>query len=96
MSDANISPTTLPQTHVIDVQRAMATLDYAEMVALAELYSDWALNEANLDGNQRTKLIQWSTDYERIAAFCGASWKASMPEYPPDAIAFIARAKAKH
>lgn len=85
----------LPNTHIIDPERAMRTLDHAEMIALSEMYARWAFNETNLDGDQRTKLIQWSADYEQIAAFCGQGWKASAPETPPDPVAFVARIEAK-
>ena len=78
-------------THSINVDRAMATLDYEEMVALSEMYEDWALNEEKLDPDQRTKVILWSADYERIAEHVGPGWKASAPEEPPDLIAFLAR-----
>ena len=66
-----------PFTHAVDVRQAMETLDYSEMMALAELFGNWAINEENLDGFQRTKTLQWSADYERIAAFAGERWQAS-------------------
>jgi hypothetical protein len=85
----------LPTTHHIDVVVAMATLDFIEMVALSEMYERWAFTEPKLDGDQRTKLIQWSCDYERIAEFCGQAWKASAPEVDSGAIAFVARLEAR-
>jgi len=80
-----------PETHIIDVDRAMATLDYVEMVALAEMYERWAFTEPNITPEQRTMLIQWSADYEIIAAYSGCGWVASDPESPVDAITFVAR-----
>ena len=78
-------------TYVVDVSHAVKTLAYAGMDALAKMYARWAMNESTLDGNQRTKLIQLASDYERIAALVGKSWTASDPEYPPDAVTFAAR-----
>jgi hypothetical protein len=73
----------------------MQTLDYDEMLALAGLYERWAFTEQKLDGEQRTRLIQMSADYERIAGFCGAGWAASQPDNEPDAVKFIARTELK-
>lgn len=80
-----------PFTHVVDVRQAMETLDYSEMVALAELFGHWAINEENLDGFQRTKTLQWSADYERIAAFVGERWQASASNAPTSLMQFIAQ-----
>lgn len=80
-----------PDTQRIDARRAMETLDYAEMGALSKMYARWALDEPRLDSDQRTLLVELSSDYEYVATYCGAFWKASKPEYPPDAIAFAAR-----
>ena len=80
-----------PVTHIVDVDRAMETLDFVKMVALSEMFERWALTEEKAAPEQRTKLVQWSADYELIAAYAGFSWQASNPESPPDLIAFIAR-----
>ena len=82
-------------TNRVDVGRAMETLDHAEMDALANMYTRWALTEPALDGDQRTKLIELSSDYEHIAAYAGRCWRATRPEFPPDAIAFVARLELK-
>ena len=84
-----------PETHVVDVDHAMKTLDHVEMVALAEMYERWIVTEDKIRDDQRTKLVQWASDYERIAAFCGESWKASEPEDPPGVIAFLAQSEAR-
>ena len=34
--------------------------------------------------------MQWSADYERIAAYAGVGWKASNPEDAPELMAFLA------
>ena len=78
-------------THKVIVRQAMDTLSYNEMDALANMYTRWALNEPALDGDQCTRLIELSSDYERIAEFVGQSWKPSNPEHPPGAVAFVAR-----
>jgi hypothetical protein len=78
----------------VDPLRALETLDYVEMLALAEMYERWALTEENVSGEQRTKLIQWSSDYEQIAEFIGPGWRASNPESPPGLIAFLAKQEA--
>lgn len=80
-----------PVTHHVDCQAAMQTCDYDDMVALAMLYCDWALNEQKISNEQRTMLMQWSADYERIAAYAGPGWCASQPVEPPPAEVFLAR-----
>ena len=79
------------QTHVTDVDRALETLSHSEMIALSSMYERWALTELKITPEQRTMLVQWSSDYERIAAFAGPTWEASAPEDGTDAIAFVAR-----
>lgn len=78
------------QTTAVNAKRAMRTLDYAEMLALAGMYERWALSEETIAPDQRTKLIVWSADYERIAAHVGEGWTASDPQ-PDDPAAFVAR-----
>lgn len=81
-----------PFTHVVDVRQAMETLDYSEMLALAELFGHWVISEEDLNGFQRTKALQWSADYERIAAFVGDQWKASGSDENVSLMQFIVRA----
>lgn len=81
----------LPPMHRIDAGRAAATLDYADMCNLSELFREWAVNDERLDADQRTKLILQSADYELLAEHCGRSWVATAPETPPDALAFVAQ-----
>ncbi len=69
----------------------MNTLDYAEMNALAGAYHRWALMEVNVSPENRTMLIQLSSDYERVAEHCGPAWTAPNPEHPPDVVAYLAR-----
>lgn len=82
--------TQLPTTHSVDVEQAMESLNYEEMQALAELYVGWAFNEENIDADWRTKLIQWASDYEAIANFCGSDWKATSA-LPGEMMGFMAR-----
>jgi hypothetical protein len=65
----------LPITHSVDVRRALDTLGYCEMLALSEMYERWALFEENISPDWRTKLIQWSADYEQIAEYAGEDWR---------------------
>lgn len=82
-------------TNRVDARQAMQTLSYAEMVALAAVYTRWALEEPKLDGDQRTKLIESSSDYERIADFVGPLWRATEPGSPPNPLVFVARLELK-
>lgn len=82
-------------TFRVDARRAMDTLSYAEMDALANMFTRWALTEQALGLDQRTKLIELSSDYEQIAAYCGDAWTATSPEDPPDALVFTARIEIK-
>ena len=81
----------LPRTEQIDAHRALETLDYAEMVALSELFDSWALGEPDIDEQRRARLLAWSVDYAVLAEYCGPEWRASRRDDPPDLIAFIAR-----
>ena len=47
-----------PITHVVDIDRAMATLDFVEMVALSEMFERWALTEEDVDPERRTRLME--------------------------------------
>ncbi|MBX3562474.1 MAG: hypothetical protein KF780_11760 [Sphingomonas sp.] len=78
-------------THHVDVDQALATLDYREMVALSKMFERWALNEENITDERRTDLIKWSADYEALAAFAGSDWIATDPTEPPSLIVFMAR-----
>lgn len=81
----------VPATHRVSVERAMQTLDHAEMMVLSEMYERWAFTEPKLDGDQRTRLIQMSADYERIAEFAGVEWRASHPDSEADVVKFAAQ-----
>jgi hypothetical protein len=81
-------------TDVVDIDRARDYLDYAEMLALANLFEQWALHEPNIDEDRRTKLIQLCCDYERIAAHCGPEWRACLRD-KSDPLHFIAGAYLK-
>jgi hypothetical protein len=84
-----------PHTYHVDVQHAINTLDYVEMVALSEMFERWALTSENLDGSYRTRLIQGSVDYEAIADACGLGWRALDPGDPIGLIPFIAAIEAR-
>jgi len=60
-------------------------LDYEDMIALSGMYRRWAIYEAGLTPEQRTTLMAWSADLERIAAWVGKDWQApssSSPDMP--------------
>ena len=78
-----------PVTHHVNVENALATLSCAQMLALAKMFERWALTETNIDGEQRTKLVQWSADYEAIAAHAGPDWTPHNPA-GTSLLAFIA------
>jgi hypothetical protein len=80
-----------PYTHAVRIEQAMATLDYREMIALAQLFEDWAFSHSASDGDRNTWFLQIALDYGQIADFCGASWTASDQENSPSLMAFIAR-----
>lgn len=80
-----------PLTHHVDVEQALATLDYREMAALSEMFERWALTEEKISDERRTDLIKWSADYEALAAFAGTDWVAADPTEPPGLIVFIAQ-----
>ena len=65
----------LPFTHAVDPEWATRALDYEEMRALANLFEEWAFHEFNIDADQRTLLIQLSSDYEAMADACGSEWQ---------------------
>ncbi len=82
----------LPRTHRVDILYAQTILDFADMVALSELFQRWAFEELDLDPNYRTALIQWASDYEAVAAFSGPSWIASGDHAADDPMRIVARA----
>lgn len=84
-----------PRTHSIDVNQALDTLSFEEMVALGRMYERWALTEPNITPDQRTKLIEWSSDYERIAEYAGPGWEASLAQDGLDVVAFVARSERR-
>lgn len=80
-----------PITRKVDVLQALETLDYSEMVALSEMFARWAMFEEKLDDLHRSGLAESALDYAMVAGYCGPEWRATNPEDPPDAIAFMAR-----
>ena len=49
-------------------------LDYEEIIVLSGMFRRWALYEPAFTSEQRTNLIAWSADFERIAAWVGQGW----------------------
>jgi hypothetical protein len=77
-------------THKVDPEWAKRSLDYEEMRALETLFEEWAFYELNIDADQRTFLIQLSSDYESLAYNCGPEWRA-IEDLIDDPFVFIAR-----
>jgi hypothetical protein len=84
-----------PVTQEVSPERLMAVLDYRGMLDLAALFREWALLEASLSPEQRSKLSRQSAEFEAVADFCGPEWQASAPEVPLDPLAFVARELSK-
>jgi hypothetical protein len=84
-------PETSLHTHRVNAEQALDTLDYQEMEALAAMFERWALTDDSIDPEERTRLIQLSSDYEHIADFAGPQWTARKPGAHTDAIQFVAR-----
>lgn len=83
-----------PWTHHCDVGSMMEQLDHHEMTALAAMFERWAITEPEICPDVRTKLIQWSTDLERVAAYCGREWRATGAT-APTFLQFVAREELK-
>ena len=56
-----------PITYMVDIDFALEELDHADMVALSHMFQRWAIDEENIEPENRTELIQWSADLERLA-----------------------------
>src|SRR5262245_20824037 len=52
---------------------------------------EWARAELDqIAPAQRTRLIEWSADFERVAEWVGAGWRANEPPEQPSVIKFVA------
>lgn len=69
-----------PVTYYLDQQFLIQELDYAEMIALSGLFREWALWDRKFTPSERTNVICWSADMDRVAEHVGANWRASQPE----------------
>jgi hypothetical protein len=79
-----------PATYRVAIEWACEELDYADMIALSGLFRRWAVHVEGISPEHRTRLIQYSADYERIAAWVGNRWRASNPSDRPPVTKFIA------
>lgn len=84
--------------YFIDVEWAKAELDYRDMVALSGMFRRWAVHEAGeeMTPNQRTRMIQYSADFERIAESAGEAWIASAPSEEMPLPKFLARLERRN
>ena len=85
-----------PITYRVAPSAAEAELDYADMIALSGMFRRWAIYEANVTPEQRTRLIEYSADFERLAAWTGQDWRASNPSPRPTLLKFLATAEQKN
>jgi hypothetical protein len=81
-----------PVTYRVSPEFAASELDYTDMVALSGMFRRWAIHETDdtTTPEQRTRLIQFSADYERLAEWVGPEWKASYPSPHPPLTKFLA------
>ena len=77
-------------THHVAIDQAVASLSHEEMLALAARFERWALDAEGISPEQRTMLILWSADYERIAEFVGPDWQPPDGGGAIDAMSFLA------
>ena len=68
-----------PVTYGISAQFAADELDYADMIALAEMFDRWIFDETDISPAQRTMLVELSVDFERITDWVEPSWRAADP-----------------
>jgi hypothetical protein len=72
-----------PITHQADPEAIGNELDYGDMIALSGMFRRWALYEEGFSPEGRTRLMLWSADFERIAAWVGDGWRATDPPERP-------------
>jgi len=80
-----------PKLHECDAYYLRDELDYEDMIALSGLYRQWAIYETRFTPEQRTKLIAWSADLERLAEWVGERWQASGPSPEMPMLTFLAK-----
>jgi len=68
-----------PLTHSTDPETVRDELDYEDMVALSGMFRRWAVYEPRFTPEQRTGMIAWSADLERLASWLGPGWRAANP-----------------
>ena len=79
-----------PATYRVNAKFAADELDYADMVALAETFVQWAIEEDAFSPCQRTGLMMLGVDYEKLAEWVGPAWKAANPSDGPNPIRTMA------
>lgn len=66
-------------------------LEYREMRALAELFTNWAIFE-DVTEEQRARLLRNGAEFARLADFCGPDWQPrNRDEQQLDLLRFIAQ-----
>jgi hypothetical protein len=84
------SPATPPAMYRVAPWAACRELDHRDMVALSGMFRRWAIYEDDVSPDDRTKLIEHSADYERLAEWVGPHWHASDPSEHVPITKFVA------
>ena len=71
-----------PITYEARPEAIREELDYEDMIALSGMFRRWALYE-QFSPENRTGLMLWSADFERIAAWVDEGWRATDPPERP-------------
>jgi hypothetical protein len=74
-----------------DHESLARNLDHREMIALAEVFEHWALEDATRTPESRTELLLWACELERLAEWVGPGWHAPEPSAPPTLLKTLAR-----
>lgn len=72
-----------PVTYRCNAAAMRDELDYEDMIALSGMFRRWAIYEEGFTSEQRTGLIAWSADFERLAVWVGKGWRAANPPEKP-------------
>jgi hypothetical protein len=72
-----------PVTYSADAEAVRDELDCEDMIALSGMFCRWAIYEAKIMSEERTRLIAWSADFERLAVWVGKGWRATNPPEKP-------------
>ena len=83
-ADASLAMRDPPVTYAKCPHSARAILDYEDMIALSEMFSQWALDGTSFSPERAMELVKWAADYERIADWVGEGWTAPESSESPE------------